>query len=421
MNKKILAAVFSMALLCSCGNGNAEEQSETGSESVSLASGSASETTVTTTAAETTSEAVSEETEIVSEVSETEEKVPITRNFFNDNVVFEEVMLPVKVTYYKKGIVDNIIKYEYDAAGNESKYQAFIHEYDYNLDGTYNSNTTLFMNEIIHINRFDENGYCIESTSYGTATNYEYEFDDAKRLIRKTEIHGDEKESFEYTYDKEGRLYEEINNTGYMNYSRLRHEYDGSIESIYYSRYDLEEGLWKIMERNENGNIIKETVDIGFINNSNYVKGKLFTEYKYDSLNRLIYENHTVSDDYLYEDSNKANVYSYTYEYDGDNLKKKTTCNIHQDGTSEYWSNTETTEYFYDKNGMTIKEVYISKYDPHDEYPTRYTTEYSYNEDGTIISRTHNMEGTLTNETEYAMIPKIKTDIEYKHYVDVNP
>ena len=52
-----------MALLCSCGNGNVEEQSETGSESVSLASGSASETTVTTTSAETTSEAVSEEME----------------------------------------------------------------------------------------------------------------------------------------------------------------------------------------------------------------------------------------------------------------------------------------------------------------------------------------------------------------------
>ncbi|MDE6709934.1 MAG: hypothetical protein K2J76_05540, partial [Oscillospiraceae bacterium] len=116
-------------------------------------------------------------------------------------------------------------------------------------------------------------------------------------------------------------------------------------------------------------------------------------------------------------------VYSYTYEYDGDNLKKKTTCNIHQDGTSEYWSNTETTEYFYDKNGRTIKEVYIydSEYDPHDEYPSGYTTEYFYNEDGTIISRTHNMEGTLTNETEYAMIPKIKTDIEYKYYFDVNP
>lgn len=63
MNKKILAAIFSMALLCSCGNGNAEKLSETGSESVSLASAGTSEATVTTTAAETTFEAVSKETE----------------------------------------------------------------------------------------------------------------------------------------------------------------------------------------------------------------------------------------------------------------------------------------------------------------------------------------------------------------------
>lgn len=371
-----------MALLCSCGNGNGTEVSETGSESVSLASGSASETTVTTTAAETTSEAVSEETEIVSEVSETEEKVPITRDFFNDNVVFEEVMLPVKVTYYKKGIVDNIIKYEYDAAGNESKYQAFIHEYDYNLDGTYNSNTTLFMNEIIHINRFDENGYCIESTSYGTATNYEYEFDDAKRLIRKTEIHGDEKESFEYTYDKEGRLYEEINNTCYMNYSRFRHEYSNNIENIYCFRNDLEEEkLWRILEKDKNGNIIRETVDEGAVRGAGRFFGKTFTEYKYDDMNRLIYEDHTISEDFNFVTLNDVCIYTKTYEYEGDYLKR---------------------EIYSDCQGTS-------------------TTEYFYNGDGSIISQYCDIHGVITNKTEYAMIPKIKTDIEYKHYVDVNP
>ena len=428
MNKKILAAVFSMAFLCSCGNGNAGELSETGAESVSLASAAASETTVTTTAAETTSEAVSEETEVAAEVSEAEEKVPITRDFFNDDVVFEEVMLPVKVTYYRNGTVNGVFTNEYDSAGNiicKDNYTTY--EYDYNPDGTYNSILTLKNGKLSERKQYDKNRYCIEITSVGYnsefTNEYEYEFDGEGRLIRKSEIYDGEKDGFEYTYDESGRLYEEFNNVAYFDYSRLRHEYDGSIENIYYSRYDLEEGLWKVLEKDGNGNTIKETVDIGFINNSNYINGKLLTEYKYDSLNRMIYENHTVSDDYLYEDSNKSHIYSYTYEYDGDNLKKKTTCNIHQDGTSEYWSNTETTEYFYDENGRTIREVYIydSEYDPHDEYPSGYTTEYFYNEDGTIISQTHDMKEVLINETEYAMIPKIKTDIEYKNYNEVNP
>lgn len=52
MNKKIFAIIFSALLLCSCGNGNAGEQPEAASESVT----SASEATVTTTSAETTAE-----------------------------------------------------------------------------------------------------------------------------------------------------------------------------------------------------------------------------------------------------------------------------------------------------------------------------------------------------------------------------
>lgn len=415
MNKKIFAAVFSLAMLCSCGNGGTAEVTETETESVTVTS-AASETTVTTTAAETASEAV------------LEVSAPITRDFFNDDVVFEEVMVPVKTTYYRNGTVDGVFTKEYDATGNiicENDYTTY--EYDYTPDGTYNSVSTFKDGKLSEIKKYDKNRYCIEitSVSYNSEfTNaYEYEFDSKGRLIRKSEIYDGEKEGFEYTYDDEGRLYEEFDNVAYYAYCHLRHEYDGNIENIYYSRDDLEEGLWKILEKDENGNTIKETVDVGFINNSDYVKGKLITEYKCDSLNRLIYENHTVSDDYLYEDSNESHVYSYTYEYDGDNLKKKTTCNIHKNGTSEYWSSTETNEYFYDENGRIIKEIYIydSEYDPNDEYPNGYTTEYFYKYNGSIISRTYNTNGTLLNETEYAMIPKIKTDIEYKYYMDIKP
>ncbi|MDE6132223.1 MAG: hypothetical protein K2G04_02430, partial [Oscillospiraceae bacterium] len=270
MDKKLFAAVLGTVLLCSCGDGGTAEVSETTAESVTVTS-VASETTVTTTAVETVSGSVSE-------VSETEEKAPITRDFFNDDAVFEEVMLPVKVTYYKDGAVDNVIKYEYDAAGNKSKYQAYTYEYDYNQDGTYNSITTFFMGETEHISRFDENGYCIEITSAGTTTNYKYEFDETERLIRKTDIYGDKKENFEYTYDEAGRLYEEFNNVAYYDYSRFRHEYVKNIENIYYFRDGFEEVLWKILEKDENGNIIKETIDVDFFNNDIYEK--IFTEYK---------------------------------------------------------------------------------------------------------------------------------------------
>ncbi len=434
MNKKIFAAVFSMALLCSCGNGTVEELSETSSESVSLASADASETTVTTTSAETTSKMVSEETEIVTEVSEAEENVPITRDFFNDNVVFEEVMLPVKATYYRNGTLNGAFTKEYDAAGNiirEDNHTTY--EYDYNPDGTYNSVSTFKDGKLSKIKKYDKNRYCIEITSVGYnsefTNEYEYEFDDEGRLIRKSEIYAGEKEGFEYTYNEEGRLYEEFNNVKYRSYSHLRHEYDDNIENIYYSRYDLKEGLWKVLEKDENGNTIKEISDFGFISNSNYVKGKLFTEYTYDDMNRLIYENHTVSDDFIAPDDyfnlskQSTLIYSYTYEYKGDKLKKETACNVYRDDKSEYWENNETTEYFYDGNGRIVKEVYTydPEYDPHNEYPIGYTTEYSYNEDGTIISHTHNMNGDLTNETEYAMIPKIKTNMEYKYFYEVNP
>lgn len=401
MNKKIFAAVFSAVLLCSCGKENIEEQSETGSESVSLASGSASETTVTTTSAETTSEAVSEKTEIAAEVSEAEEKVPITRDFFNDDVVFEEIMLPVKETWYIHENRVDFITYEYDAAGNiicENNHTTY--GYDYNPDGTYNSVSEYRNGKLKDKIFYDKNGYCL---GYSSIEN-KYEFDDSGRLIRKENSYG----FYEYSYDESGRLYEESRDDGLI----LKHEYGSGFENVY--RIDEDSGeqiLYHIMEKDENGNTIKEIYNVGDV--SDYAKGKAFAEYEYDSMNRLIYENHTVSDDFD-DGTDRISVYLRTYEYEGDDLKKE---------TFYYSGDKETTEYFYDENGRTIKEVYIydSEYDPHDEYPTRYTTEYSYNEDGTIISRTHNMEGTLTNETEYAMIPKIKTNIEYKDFYDAEP
>lgn len=422
MNKKILAVVFSMALLCSCGNGNGTKVSETGSESVSLASEAASKTTVTTTAAETTSEAVSEETEIVTEVSEAEEKVPITRDFFNDDVVFEEVMLPVKSTsFYVDGTEQSVIFHEYDIAGNECKYKykhqdqdktdnhetEYITQYGYRPDGTYSRVFKYYNGEDTpsSITFYDKHGYCIKDKN----AEYEYKFDEAERLIRKTSICNGVKEIFEYTYGDNGRLCKEV--CFYMDYGVIafhdyncRHEYNDNIESIYYLGYNFEEEmLWKIIEKDENGNVIKETVNEGA--DLGEYRGKTFAEYKYDSQNRLIYENHTVSEDFLLDRYNEHYVHSDTYEYEGDKLKKRECTNY-----NNVW------EYFYDEKDRLVKE--INTYDGGGDGKIK---EYSYNDDGSMILREYDGVGVLTYEMEYAMIPKIKTDIEYKFYYEVNP
>lgn len=392
MNRKIFAAVFSLVLLCSCGNGGTAEISEVETESVTVTSAVASETAVTTTAAETASETVSE-------VSEAEEKAPITRDFFNDDVVFEEVMVPVKDTNYNKDRTENTVKlYEYDTAGNITKclehnyYSDYMHdrtyEYDYNPNGTYNSFTSFFDGKTNDIFRFDENGYCIEHTNklltIDDTTNYEYEFDKEGRIIRKS-ISFDEISSGwdEYTYDENGRLYEEFGVSAY-GYIYYRHEYIGNIENVYCSQdYSKKEKLWKIIEKDENGNKIKETInaEVFDIYDGYEKKGKFFIEYKYDDMNRLIYENHTVSDDYIYDTDDAVNiVYLLTYEYEGDKLKKE---------RRTFSGGGFGDEYFYSDNGSMIIKSYVKD--------------------------------VLKYETEYAVIPKIKTDIEYKYYMDIKP
>lgn len=418
MNRKIFAAFFSLVLLCSCGNGGTAEVSETETESVTVTSAVASETAVTTTAAETASEAVSE-------VSEMEEKAPITRDFFNDDVVFEEVMVPVKDTNYNKDRTENTVKlYEYDTAGNITKclehnyYADYMYdrtyEYDYNPNGTYNSVTYFLRGEADCICRFDENGYCVELISnvgseYEYMCNYKYEFDDSGRLIRKENEYG----FVEYSYDENGRIIYETHGKPFGDIWYYKYEYGNSFENVYIIDLAVnEEILWHIMEKDENGNTVKETYNEGDV--SEYVTGRTFAEYEYDSMNRLIYENHTVSEDYM-DGTDRYNVYSITYEYDNDKLKKE---------TLSFDRYNESTEYFYDETGRIVKEVYIFEGGANEltmQYPAEDTTEYFYNEDGTIISQTHDMNGVLIKETEYAMIPKIKTDIEYLGYYEVKP
>lgn len=406
MNRKIFAAVFSLVLLCSCGNGGTAEVSETETESVTVTS-AASETTVTTTAAETASEAVSEETERVTEVSETEKKAPITRDFFDDDVVFEEVMVPVKVTKYNNDGTEYFNRsYEYDLAGNLIDEGGFLtYEYDYNPDGTYNSVFEYRNGKLDDKFFYDKNGYCL---GYSPAEN-KYEFDDSGRLIRKENEYG----FVEYSYDENGRIIYETHGKPFGDIWYYKYEYGNSFENVYIIDLAVnEEILWHIMEKDENGNTVKETYNEGDV--SEYVTGRTFAEYEYDSMNRLIYENHTVSEDYM-DGTDRYNVYSITYEYDNDKLKKE---------TLSFDRYNESTEYFYGETGRIVKEVYIFEGGANEltmQYPAEDTTEYFYNKDGTIISQTHDMNGVLIKETEYAMIPKIKTDIEYLGYYEVKP
>ncbi|MCM1330314.1 MAG: hypothetical protein NC253_12850 [Ruminococcus sp.] len=375
MNKKILAAVCFMVLLCACGKDGGAEMTETVTESVSAAAESVSETAVSTAA-----ETFSEETERVTETSAEETKEAVTREFFNDDVVFEEVMMPVKTTVFNiDGTASHISFFEYDIAGNECAYQEDTHEfdcvtkYDYRPDGTYSKVFKYYNGEDTPSLKkyYDEHGYCIEINS----EKYEYEFDEAGRLIRKTFNSIEDK----YTYDEEGRLYEEFNISTY-GVVRRKHEYIGNIENVYYFSDGFEdEKLWKIIVKDENGNVIKETrfadAYLGEL------AGQAFIEYTYDDMNRLIYENHTVSDNYVYDADDAINkVYLLSYEYEGDKLKKE---------SRTYSGRSFVNEYFYGDNGSMIMKNYA---------------------DDVIIL-----------ETEYAAIPKIKTDIEYKYYMDILP
>ncbi|MDE5742327.1 MAG: hypothetical protein K2H90_07760, partial [Oscillospiraceae bacterium] len=359
-----------------------------------------SETIVTATADRTASEAVSKETEIIAEVSATDKKVPVTRDFFNDDVVFEEVMVPVKETHYNEnGTIDYVHKYEYDAAGNQIVYESYTTEYDYNKDGTYNSITMLFKGSTDSIRRFDENGYCIESYHHGITDNrykyeYEFDFDEAERLIRKTKICAAEKVNFEYTYDENGRVYEEFNTIEYYSSdrsvcNRYKHEYGDGFEKIYYLPNGGKEELYKTTEKDENGNIIKETLDHGVIGGTAYgyrdsdsAYGYENYEYKYDDLNRLIY---------------KKSVYPEAFVLI-----------------------TNTTEYFYDEKDRLVKELITVENGTGGNEITHSTLECIYNDNNGSMLLKYN-DTYSAYEKEYAMIPKIKTDIEYKYFEQVEP
>lgn len=79
-----------------------------------------------------------------------------------------------------------------------------------------------------------------------------------------------------------------------------------------------------------------------------------------------------------------------------------------------------TTEYFYDDKDRLVKELITTENETGGNEITHGTQEYIYNDDnGSMLLK---YKGTYdAYEIEYAMIPKIKTDIEYKYYMDIKP
>lgn len=408
--RKLFASVLTIALISGCASKTDVVKEIVPSETAA----SISEGTTTAEVTENTHISTQE----TSESAVTDSSV--SKEFFDDDVVFEEMYLPVKWTqYFSYDNGPNITQYEYDIAGNLIREynpgRNIKREYGYNTDGTYNAVLKYFDNELIRT-AYDKRGYCTQNDR----DKYEYKFDEQDHLIRKSS-----RESYlgniteditEYSYDKSGRLSEECDYEMYNdneNITRYRHEYSGNTENVYIKDNDEEEVMYLIRKRDNNGRVIYESNNFGARNKD--CEGSTIVTYEYDDKDRVIYENHDTTEGFHDGGSDRCYNYSYAYEYDGDILKKYIYC---------YWGHTDSTEYFYEGDRI-IKELRTfsgGSDDVNGNYPGEYLTEYKYEDDGAkMIKKSYGADGTLLEETEYAYLKKIKTDIQYLTYYEIHP
>lgn len=402
--KKLFTAVLAIVLLSGC-----TSKSDVVTETIPSETAAAiSEATTTTEVTENTTMSTEEtqESAIISSA--------VPKDFFDDDVVFEKIYLPVKCTRYNG---QDITQYEYDTAGNLIReygsgiYRNLSWVYKYNTDGTYNAVLEYSNDELIRTN-YNKRGYCTENNG----ERYEYKFDEQGHLIRKSFSNSCGGDTTEYSYDQSGRLYEECYYDIYNDEDKttlFRHEYSENTENVYIKNNDEEEVMYLIRKRDNNGRVIYESDNYGA--RSKYCWGSTIVTYKYDDKGRIIYENHDTTEDFHDAVSDRCYKYSFTYEYDGDILKKYTHC---------YWGYTDSTEYFYEGDRI-IKELRIfsgGSDDMNCNYPGEYLTEYKYEDDGAkMIKKSYDSDGTLLEETEYAYLKKIKTDIQYLTYYEIHP
>lgn len=193
-----------------------------------------------------------------------------------------------------------------------------------------------------------------------------------------------------------------------------RHEYDGNTGYIYYKNStDNVEVLYFIRKIDDSGRVIYEENNIGAL--SEYCAGSIIVTYEYDDKGRIISEIHDTTEGFHDAGSDKCYHYSYAYEYDGDKLIKETT---------NWRFQTFAAEYFYDGDKLIKELIVITGGDNELDgvYEGEYLTEYTYSDDGrSYTEKIYEHDGSLSVVTEYELIPKIQTDIEYLEYYDIEP
>ncbi|MCH5193149.1 MAG: hypothetical protein J1F11_04240 [Oscillospiraceae bacterium] len=447
MNKKILAAILSAFLLCSCADKPQEQSAESFSETEEAAS---------------TSDTAAADTDEIRENSETalaEKTDRIISDNSDDDPVFEEVWLPTSQTKYtSEGETYKVDYYDYDESGIEVRHETKYKQDDIsyctirssNSDGTYNCLYTYRDGILINERYYDENGRCFMETDPRTyylsnqknlLHEYKYEYDSEERLVKKINFIFGRERIVEYIYDEKGRLYEQ-HGDGHDNENCIfRCEYGDNTVDVYFSNtkesWSITDRFYKRYEYDESGREIKVIIDYdtwrgnkyNYYNyitrgenkhNDYYTYYTILTEYEYDSAGRLINtEDHT----YNMETGKKGKlVYKEALEYDGDILKKKIHyersrydpfSELDEDEDREF---TITTEYFYGDSGRLIREEYSNE--PNLSSSAAYTKYLDIGLDRRL-AYTYNSDDAVIEQTMYKLIKK--ANIEYLDFDEVKP
>lgn len=198
-------------------------------------------------------------------------------------------------------------------------------------------------------------------------------------------------------FNEHGDVTRQFLGTVYVGYDYMldcsfEYTYDDDGKKLTCNRTEAGKDIPDVMTRyiyDERGNLIKEEKEYIPASETETDDFISYVEYKYDENDRLIYEESVSSPDGI--------DYYYRYTYD-ENGRKKT----------ETFYNTENNKYdkefFYNDNGIVIKEVETRK--SHTK-----TTEYTVNEHGDITKE--------TQITDYEG-NKISTEYTYEYTYDEN-
>ena len=397
--KKYIAMILSVLMLCSCAK-EGTEVAESGTAPIETTFITEAGTPVPTETAEASAETTQTE---VSEVTSAKEETPETRRlYFSSDVDYREEYLLTRYSLFLNGAPLQESFYEYDEAGNlkhrSGSYGEVYYNYDYSLDGTYNSvhlnsdgSTYIYSDEIF----YDENGYVLKDDY----SEYTYESDEKGRLTKRAS----RLETVTYEYDSVGRLktktdfFQSDHSTHEECY---RYEYSDDTMTIYLSIDGRPEHLSRQFTYDANGNEIKAVLDM-----SEFSDAQRIIESEYDGENRLLKRTESVAGDFDFADISLD--MERTYQYDGDRLVKETINNLKSGGVT-------VIEYFYDGDRI-IKEILTYEGETNvvtDEIPGTYLTEYIYS-DKSYLKRVHNADGSIDYEQEYTAVNVIDTGIEY--------